>query len=130
LPLSGPGARGAWEGSIGRDTSAPNVGEQVEDPSLVRKLREAAGASSTVAVEVTVFDAGAAGHAPAIRIEPDDVLSYLGPTGRGRLADFLKRSGVRVWFFEIYEDGDEVYERGCTRAHVERRRDGGGVGTA
>jgi hypothetical protein len=36
FPLSGPGARGAWEGSIGRDTSAPNVGEQVEDPSLVR----------------------------------------------------------------------------------------------
>jgi hypothetical protein len=116
FPLGGPGGRGAWEGLIRRETSAPNVGQQVEDPSLVRKLREAAGANSTVAVDVTVFDAGAAGHAPAIRIEPDDVLSYLGPSGRGRLQGFLERSRVRVWFLEIYEDGDEVYEaaRGLT----------------
>ena len=72
--LSSEGARGPWERGL-HTIPGPNVGQEVEAPALVRRLQEAAGASETVDVEVTVFDAGAAGYAPAVSIQADDVLA-------------------------------------------------------
>jgi hypothetical protein len=74
-------------------------------------LREAAGPSETVAVEVTVFDAGAEGHAPAVSIQANDLLTYLGRFRiRNTLGGSLERSKVRIWLLEIHdEDGDLVY---------------------
>lgn len=69
-------------------------------------MREAAGASETVDVEVTVFDAGAEGHAPAVTIRADDVMTYLGRR-LSRIRDALGRS--EITFLEISDgDGDEV----------------------
>ena len=100
----GSGGRGTWETAIEGDSPGPTVVRRVEDPSLVRKLREAAGASSTVAVAVTVLEPGATGLAVAVQIEPEDVLGYLGHGRFGSVEEAVKRSGARAWFVGVYEE--------------------------
>jgi hypothetical protein len=55
----GPQSVQDWMSEIRRNVPGPNVGQQVEDPALVRTLRDVVATSGPVAVEVAVFDAGA-----------------------------------------------------------------------
>ena len=106
-------ARASWVTEIQRTVPGRNAGQEVEDPGLVRSLREAAGASATVGVEVKVFEAGGE-HAPAVTLRPDHLLTYLGrgegQPGYNRVFHRLERSKTSIWLLEIYDvDEDLVF---------------------